>query len=71
MQVQRASEMAASMVTASAGPSATASHLEAAMKRLDMDNYDNDEDTLVNRVLQVCSSRKPIASEGLDIAWPH
>lgn len=54
MQVQRASEMAASMATASAGPSATASHLEAAMKRLDMDNYDNDEDTLVNRVLQVC-----------------
>jgi hypothetical protein len=63
MQVARARGVAGSMASQPDGASAArpGGNLEAAFKQLDMDNYDDDDDNLVSRLLQVCSF--------LSLAW--
>ena len=55
VQVKKAEAMAASISNKSTDTST--GHLEAAMKKLDMDNYDNDDGNLITQILQVSKQR--------------
>jgi len=73
-QVERAEAMAASLTKKGGDPEPEG--LAAAMKKLDMDNYDNDDGNLITQILQAraaraqphCRPRQPRLARGQSAA---
>jgi hypothetical protein len=69
-QVERAKGAAALLTAGPSAPGAADARydLEEKFKQLDMENYENDDDNLIARMLQV-SANSPVAE--CSGGWPH